>query len=459
VKICRGHLNICRGYLKICRGHLSTGDAHLSFFPYFQIMLLHDDASPRQLEQAAAFNHTSLFKQEAAALGSSYVTSGELSWTSGTPYSPSMIPFPRLTPGQAGAQLDDLMAFYLRYPPKGAGCWSLDPAHPADLGIRLLARGFQPGWRPRWMGVDLRLVQTHHPAPNGLDIVIDNTLSLDDIKGLPYAQVVVPSRDTAEMPGQWTRFIARWKGRVVAHSVVFLSTGPDGAAGIYHVGVVPRARSLGIGKAVTLAACLYARDKGYRYAVLNSTDAGRKTYEQLGFVTVGEGWTWWLITDRLLANPPTPRVVSLGEAIGRGDLEALDGLRAGYDRADLNRPITNGMTLMQLAVHCRQPAAAEWLVAGGAAFSILDAWDLDWKDRAREMLATNPTSVNQRYGEWDKTLLHFAAERNDEDLARLALSADANLELKDKAFQGTALGWAQHFGHRAIAAMIETHRI
>lgn len=421
-------------------------------------MLLQDDASPRQLEEAAAFNHTTLFKQEAVALGGSYVTTGVLGWTSGTATSPSMIPFPDVSPEQAGAQLDDLIAFYLRNPPKGAGCWSLDPARPVDLGIRLLARGFQPGWRPRWMGLDLRHLQAHQLSPKGLDIAIDNMISLDDIRELPYAHVVVPGRETAEMPGQWTRFIARWKGKVVAHSVVFLSTGPLGAAGIYHVGVVPRARGMGIGKAVTLAACLHARQKGYRYAVLNSTDAGRRAYERLGFVTVGEGWTWWLITERLLAHPPFPREVDLAEAIGRGDSGALETLRPHWKAADLNRPITNGMTLMELAVHCHQSASAEWLLEGGAVLSVLDAWDLDWKDRARQLVANDPALVNKRYGEWDKTLLHFAAERNDEELTRLALSAGPNLGLKDKAYQGTALGWAQHFGHQVIAEMIETYR-
>lgn len=419
-------------------------------------MLSQDDASPAQLERAAAVNHTSLFKQEAEALGGSYVTRGELSWTSGTPYSPSMVPFPELEPEQAGSRLDELIDFYLKHPPKGAGCWSLDPARPADLGARLLARGFQPGWRPRWMGLDLLRAPTDLPGPKGLDIVIDNTISLDSIKDLPYAQVVIPSSQKAELPGQWTRFIARWKGKIVAHSVVFLSTGPYGAAGIYHVGVVPRARGLGIGKAVTLAACLHARDKGYRYAVLNSTDAGRPTYERLGFATMGEGHTWWLITDRLLAHPPSPREVKLAEAVARGDRDTLDQLR--HDPADLNRPVTNGMTLMELAVHCRRPQAAEWLVTSGAACTILDAWDLDWKDRARQLVADDPSSVNRPYGEWNKTLLHFAAERNDEELARLALSADADLHLKDKAYQGTALGWAQHFGHHNIAQLIETHR-
>lgn len=420
-------------------------------------MLLQDDASPRQLEEAAAFNHTTLFQQESAALGGNYIYTGEMGWTSGTNTSPSMVPFPGLSAENAGAQLDDLMAFYLRFPPKGAGCWSLDPALPADLGIRLLARGFQPGWRPRWMGLHLHKVQTQHPSPKNLDIVIDNSIALDDIRGLPYAHVIVPAKEMAEVPGQWTRFIARWKGKIVAHSVVFLSTGPLGAAGIYHVGVVPRARGIGIGKAVTLAACSYALDKGYRYAVLNSTDAGRRTYEQLGFVTVGEGWTWWLLIDRLLANPPSPREVSMVEAVGRGDLPALDELRPHYPPAELDRPVTNGMTLMQLAVHCHQPVAAEWLVARGGGLSVLDAWDLDWKDRARQLVAGNPSSVNQRYGEWDKTLLHFAAERNDEELARLVLSARPDLGLKDKAYQGTALGWAQHFGHHGIAELIETH--
>jgi GNAT superfamily N-acetyltransferase len=421
-------------------------------------MLSQDDAPPELLERAAAVNHTSLFKQEAEALGGNYLTKGNLSFTSGTPFSPSMIPFPDLAPEEAGSQLDELIGFYLKYPPKGAGCWSLDPARPADLGARLLARGFQPGWRPRWMGLDLLRIQPYHLTPKGLDISIDNTISLDNIKGLPYAQVVIPSPKIAELPGQWTRFIARLKGKIIAHSVVFLSTGPYGAAGIYHVGVVPNARGLGIGKAVTLAACFYARDKGYRYAVLNSTDAGRPTYERLGFITTGEGNTWWLVTDRLLAHPPAPTEVMLAEAVAGGDDATLETLRSRYTSAELNRPITNGMTLVELAVHCRRPAAAEWLLAGGANCTILDAWDLDWKDRARELVAADPSSVNRLYGEWNKTLLHFAAERNDEELARLALSAGPDLHLKDKAYQSTALGWAQHLGHQNIAGMIETYR-
>lgn len=421
-------------------------------------MLLHD-ATSRDLERAAALNHKVLFRQEAVTLGGSVFTAGGLEWTSGSVQVPSMIAFPELTPAAAGEKLDELMAYYLRHPPKGAGCWSLDPASPTDLGVRLLARGFQPGWRPRWMALDLGANHPQHPSPRGLNITADNTTALDHVKDLPYAQVIIPDPGKTELPGQWTRFVARLRGKIVGHSVVFLSTGDYGAAGIYHVGVVPEARHQGIGKAVTLAACLYAKEKGYRYAVLNSTDPGRRTYEQLGFTTVGEGWTWWLLTDRLLAQPPSREEVALAEAIGRGDMETLRKISPASIGTDLDRPMTNRMSLMQLAVHCGQGGAARWLADCGAAYSVLDAWDLGWKEQARQRLREEPKSVNLAYGEWDKTLLHFAAERNDEELTRLALSAAPDLGLKDKAYHGTPFDWARHFGHSAIADLIASHKV
>lgn len=410
------------------------------------------NAGPQELEQAAAFNHKELFRKEALTLGGSLLNKEGLSWTSGSTQSPSMIPFPQLTDENAGMLLDELMSWYRSSPPKGVGCWSLDPASPADLGVRLLARGFQPGWHPRWMGLDLDKVQTHHPRPDRLVITADNLTSLAGVKNLPYAQVIIPGAFTTDMPGQWVRFVASIRGKVVGHSVVFLTTGELGAAGIYHVGVIPKARHQGIGKAVTLAACLYAREKGYRYAVLNSTGAGQRTYMQLGFTVISDGWTWWLTNDRYRTDPPSPQDVLLAEAIGRGDGSALNAIAAEPEK--LNRPITNGLTLMELAVHCKRPASAEWLVANGASFTVLDAWDIGWTDRARQMLRDDPSVVNKQYGEWDKTLLHFAAERNDPELTLLALSARPDLRLKDNAYHSTALDWAKHMGHLDVLELL-----
>lgn len=412
------------------------------------------DATTRQLQEAAAYNHSELFRLEAATLGGSILSSGGLTWTQVGSAAGSMIPFPNLPDDTAGEHLDRLVASYLQHPPKGAGCWSLDPSQPADLGVRLLARGFQPGWKPCWMALDLFRMSTDYPMPKGLTITLDNRSSLNDVSNLPYAGVIIPSLPPGQA-GCWARFVARLRGKVLAHSVVFLTTGEQGAAGIYHVGVVPRARGKGIGKAVTAAACRYAREQGYRYAVLNATGEGRRIYEQMGFTHLGDGRTWWLITERFLEQPPQPSRVLLAEAVGRGDVTALDNLRKLGQAQELDRPLTNGMTLMQLAVYCQQPASAGWLADSGISFSPLDAWDLEWKDRAERLLRDHPEQVDRQYSDLQLTLLHIAAERNDTDLARLALSARPNLFLRDSIHQATALDWARFFKRESIIQLIE----
>jgi len=413
------------------------------------------DATSRQLQEAAAYNHSELFRLEAATLGGTILSSGGLTWTQVGSVAGSMIPFPDLTDDSAGEHLDRLIASYLQSPPKGAGVWSLDPPQPSDLGVRLLARGFQPGWRPCWMALDLFRMPPDYSAPKGLTITLDNRSSLRDVSNLPYASVIIPSLP-GDQAGCWARFVARSRGKVLAHSVVFLTTGEKGAAGIYHVGVVPKARGKGIGKAVTAAACQYAREKGYRYAVLNATGEGRRIYEQMGFTHLGDGRTWWLITERFLARPPQPLRVLLAEAVGRGDVTALDNLRDRGHAGDLDQPLTNGMTLMQLAVYCQQPATAGWLADRGVLFSPLDAWDLGWKDRAERLLRDHPEQVDRQYSDLQLTLLHVAAERGDTDLARLALSVRPNLFLQDSIHHGTALDWARYFKRESIVHLIES---
>ena len=369
-----------------------------------------------------------------------------------------MIAFPDLADDSAGRQLDTMISLYVRYPPGGAGCWSLEPPRPAHLGVSLLARGFQPGWRPHWMGLDLALVREDGRVPKGLTIVRDNDRSLVAVRNLPYARVVVPLPSSAEFEGQWVRFVASIRGKVVGQSVVFLTSGSCGVAGIYHVGVVPPLRNKGIGKAVTLAACLYARERGYRYAVLNSTESGKPAYRGLGFQSVGDGWTWWLTIERLLAQPPGPAEVRLAEAVGRGDAGELEQLRTVHSSDDLNRVLTNGMSLMQLAVHCGQMGAAEWLVEGGARYTALDAWDLGWKDQARQLLGSDRRHIHQLYGKEDKNLLHVAAERNDPELAEAALAAGSDVQWRDNTWKATPLDWANHFGFTEIVRMIRERR-
>jgi len=413
-----------------------------------------NNATPAQLEQAVANNHRELFALNAIAQGGKVYGHNSLSWTYAGPANSSVVLFPAMDAATAGTQLDEMMDHYRAQPPKDAGCWSLAPTQPLNLGVLLLARGFQPGWRPQWMALDLEAMQTEHARPAGLQVQADNVTPIHDIKDLPYANTNSLSHELKQQyPELGQRFIARLNGSIVAHSEVFFTTGSHGVAGIYSVGVVPHAREKGIGKAVVLAACLYAKEKGYRYAVLNGT--GRRMYEQIGFKCIGFGNTWWLQNQRYRTNPPTRQQVALAEAVGNGDVPALNELVKKFNTGDLNTPLNNGMTLMQLAVHTKRAAAAEWLMEQGATCTVLDAWDLGKRNLAAAMLKAQPALVNnQLYGEWDATLLHVAADRNDVHLAQLALSAHPNLEIKDKIYDGTPLDWALHLQRTQIAELI-----
>jgi ankyrin repeat protein len=116
------------------------------------------------------------------------------------------------------------------------------------------------------------------------------------------------------------------------------------------------------------------------------------------------------------------------------------------------------MSLFQLAVHFRQPHAATWLVEGGSGYTVLDAWDLDWKDQARQLLKLDGQQIQQLYGIEEKTLLHVAAERNDAELAELALSAGSDPHWRDKTWKATPLEWANHFGYTTIAQLIRERK-
>lgn len=415
------------------------------------------NANPAQLEQAAAHNHSELFCMNATAMGGELKIMNGLTWTYTGTDRGSMIPFPSLKEINADIALDEMMAYYRAHVPKSAGCWSLHPSQPADLGIKLLARGFQPGWQPNWMALDLESINTLHASPGGLQVSADNSTSTNEIKNLPYAceNGAVSNALMQAYPEHAQRFIATLNGEIVGHSCVFFTTGELGAAGIYNVGVIPEARLQGIGKAVVIAACLYAKERGYRYAVLNGT--GKRMYQQIGFRWISDGLTWWLMKKDYLTDPPTKVQVSFAEAIGKANFTVLDELSSQFADIDLNKPISNGMTLMQLAIHCKQSRAAEWLLQHGAEFTVLDAWNIGWKERASTLLISDRGEVNRLYGEGQITLLHTAAERNDVALANLVLSAKPDLEIRDKIYNATAPDWTEHLHRKEIAALIKKY--
>ena len=162
-----------------------------------------------------------------------------------------------------------------------ASCWALAPDD--DLGGRLHTLGFQDGWAPHWMGIDPRDAA---PPP---DSVVEETTECADT--VPYAS----GEHRRVLGGDVRHFVVRDKGIIVGHAVLDV----DGeSAGIYDMGVVPRARRRGHARALTLAALAAARGAGCTGVTLNATGEGEPVYRGVGFESLGWGMTWWLFPGR-----------------------------------------------------------------------------------------------------------------------------------------------------------------
>lgn len=407
--------------------------------------------------RAAAANHIAWFTASSLAAGGHVRRENGATWlyTPG-PNSEMVIAFPRMASVTAGATLDKIVDECRALQVGRVSCWSLSPPRPSDLGARLAARGFQWGFQPHWMSLDLRILPPDLALPDGLRIALDDGEERE-VDNLPYYNregAAILRAHAQQHPRRVWHFGAWREGKVVGHSLLYLTTGPLGVAGIYNVGVLPEVRRQGVGRAVMLAACRFAQSLGCHHVLLNS--AASEFYARIGFVSLGWGQTWWMYGPALAAPPPTWEQVVFAEAVGRGDLKFLKMLEGIPD--DLDAPWAGGMTPVELAFRAGKPRSVEWLMAHGATLDIVTAWDLGWKDRIPALLARSPEIVNWRSGSWQITPLHEAASRGDTELARLVLTARPNLELRDTQFNSTPLGWAQHLQRTKIIALIEEYQ-
>ncbi|MFT3946224.1 MAG: GNAT family N-acetyltransferase [Agriterribacter sp.] len=419
-------------------------------------MVLHN-AGIKELEHAAADNHRQLFCTGTIMNAGEVHSRDGLTYTFTKPAIEASVAFPAMDEINAGKQLDQMIGYYRMHKAQNVGCWSLVPSQPVDLGIRLLARGFQPGWQPCWMALDLKTITNHNTVPENVLIQPDNASSVSGIKDLPYNQEdgYLSLALLQKHPEHAQRVVAVVDGKIVGQCGIFFSTGALGVAGIYNVGVIPAMRNKGIGRSLVLAACRLAKERGYAYATLNANDMGRPVYEKAGFVFISYGITWWLIGKHYFTDPPAANIIALAEAVGLGNIAALDTLYSFSDSSDLNKPLANGMTLIQLAAECNQPASAAWLIEHGAAYTIIDAWNFKWKEKVYDLLSRDSAEVNRLYYSWNGTLMHIATLRNDIELAKLALSAGVDLKILDTDHQSDALGWAMHFNRPEIIKLIQ----
>jgi ribosomal protein S18 acetylase RimI-like enzyme len=334
------------------------------------------------------------------------------------------IAFPELAAHDAGARLDAILASGREAGVPEAACWSVLPPATEHLSALLVARGFEIGWRPHWMGLELEALPPDRPVAG--------------------VEVELHSSDGVH------RALAR-RGASVLGTALMAVDGPAGSIFDLHVEHPERRR--GIGWTLTHRLCARGARDGVRHVTLNATGDGERLYAAMGFRSAGFGQTWWMHRPALQAGPPSSRVVAYVEAIARGDVAGLEAAAAALQVAERDARLLNGRTPLQQAVESGQPATAAWLVDHGAELDVLMAWLLGWRDRAATLLAERP-ELRDRLLEADITPLHAAAEHDDTDLARLLLAAGADPTRRDPEFDGTPLDWARHLGHDAVAKVL-----
>jgi len=179
--------------------------------------------------------------------------------------------------------------------------WTGPSTTPADLGQRLLRRGFLPE-PAHGMAADLDSISLS-ASPNAPPAAVDPDITVEAVSDLPalsaWSRVLCDAFGAPRAFGDafgeligtigldasaaFRHFLGRVEGEPAATCSVFYGAG---VAGIYDVATLPEWRRRGLGGAVTRAALAEARARGYRVAVLQSSARGASLYRGLGFTGV-----------------------------------------------------------------------------------------------------------------------------------------------------------------------------
>jgi GNAT superfamily N-acetyltransferase len=267
--------------------------------------------SETQLAAAVEENLFALFRAMAAALPGGELEEGQkLSRHLTFPSNPMFkgVWRTRLTEAEADEAIDETLAWFKARQAPFIFWWTGPGTTPNDLSERLMAHGLL-SMEEQMQELAAGIVQTElgapgmaanlhdmneaaltHTPPGFVIETIQTEVALYDFK-----QVFVESYEIPEWAGQawvdatlkiglgqtpWKMYLGRLNGQPVATNMLFNGAG---VASVYAVATVPSARGQGIGAAITLKPLLEAREMGYRYAVLFSTEMGVPVYERIGF--------------------------------------------------------------------------------------------------------------------------------------------------------------------------------
>jgi ribosomal protein S18 acetylase RimI-like enzyme len=169
--------------------------------------------------------------------------------------------------------------------------WAGPTTRPTDLGARLVAQGFLQGEDMPGMAADL-LTLPDKPQTPGLAIerardmealehyyrVMARVFEAPDYTRSGFLEFLSLGGFGPQAP--FRSYVGWLEGEPVATSTLFLGAG---VAGIYNIATLPEDRRRGIGTAITLAPLWEARARGYRVAVLQSSQSGYGLYRRIGF--------------------------------------------------------------------------------------------------------------------------------------------------------------------------------
>lgn len=402
----------------------------------------------------AVVENMRVFRSRLARAGGGKVYSERgIDWMD-TPKGETGVAITHLAQGEAGKLLARAFGFFARQRKETRVVVSAgDMSGPEDLMGRLIAWGVHPTFLPG-MAADLEALHPDVQLPEGVALSVSEDGRI--YRRYPHPlhgddRSIVKARFALLKTKRVWHFLAQQGGEPLGQATLHLA---GGVAGIYDVGVVPKARRQGIGTAVTLAACLFARKLGYRYAVLWASMEGEPVYQKLGFWQVCRV-CYSDVSSKVLREAPPLRDLAIACAASAGERGRFCKLMRRY-RGVFSWRSPTGMSPLGVAVASGRADFAGWMVDRGAELDAFSAYKLGWLDALGEM---TPEVLNAPVGVHGSTVLHQAAYEGNIDVIRLLLKRGADATVRDAMFESTPQGWAKHFGQaKAVRVLAQAGR-
>lgn len=273
-------------------------------------------ASETELATAVQTNLFALFRTMATLLpGGELVEGGRLNRHHTFPTNPMFkgVWGTNLLPDEIDEAIEETIDWYKTRNAPFFFWWTGPGTTPPDLGARLQARGLlDMAEQQQELAAGIR--QTEQGAPGMVADLNQVDISLlaktppgfvikavsDETELYHFKKVFVETYEIPDWAGQawvdatqnvgirqspWRMFVGYLDSEPVATNMLFTGAG---VASVYAVATIPAAQQKGIGAAITLKPLLDAREIGYRYGVLFSSEMGIPVYQRIGFRLTGE---------------------------------------------------------------------------------------------------------------------------------------------------------------------------